>query len=89
MNPIFQNNRQQQPINNNPLETLSQMISSGQNPQQILQQILNNNPQVQNIVQQIQQSGQSPRDFVMYYAKKNNINLQPILQMMGQKGIRL
>lgn len=89
MNPIFQNNRQQQPINNNPLETLSQMISSGQNPQQILQQILNNNPQVQNIVQQIQQCGQSPRDFVMYYAKKNNINLQPILQMMGQKGIRL
>ena len=39
MNPIFQNNRQQQPINNNPLETLSQMISSGQNPQQILQQM--------------------------------------------------
>lgn len=88
MNPIFQNNRQQ-PTNNNPMEMLSQMISGGQNPQQILQQILNNNPQVQNIVQQIQQSGQSPRDFVMYYAKKNNINLQPILQMMGQKGIRL
>lgn len=88
MNPIFQNNRQQ-PQQSNPIEMLSQMISGGQNPQQILQQIMNNNPQVKGIIEQIQQSGQTPRDFVMYYAKKNNINLQPILQMMGQKGIKL
>lgn len=51
--------------------------------------MVSNNPQAQAIFNQMRQSGMSPKQFVMQYAKQNNINIQPYLNMMKNKGIKL
>ena len=73
----------------NPMETLMQMISMGNNPQKITEQILYQNPQVRTIFNQMQQSGLTPQQFVFQYAKQNNINIQPLINMLNQRGIKL
>lgn len=73
----------------NPMEVLMQMISMGNNPQKITEQILYQNPQVRTVFNQMQQSGLSPQQFVFQYAKQNNINIQPLINMLNQKGIKL
>lgn len=92
MNPIFNqnsNNAPRQQSQTNPMDVLQQILEMGTSPEMILQTIASRNPQANNIMQQIKQSGMSPRDFVMQYAKQNNINLNPIMKMLGQKGIKL
>ena len=72
-------------MNNNPMTILSQMMQMGKNPQQIMQQIRQmamKNPQMQ-------QSGMSPQQYVQQFAKQNNLDLQPMLQMLNQMGIKL
>ena len=86
-------------MNNNPMTILSQMMQMGKNPQQIMQQIRQmamKNPQMQQMLNQIQvannqmqQSGMSPQQYVQQFAKQNNLNLQPMLQMLNQMGIKL
>lgn len=73
----------------NIMQSIFQMISSGQNPNQLIQQMISNNQQAQVLFNQMQQSGMSAKDFTMQYAKQNNINLQPILNALMQKGIKL
>lgn len=73
-------------MNNNPI---LQMLMSGGNPQQIVQNIIQNNPQAKGMLTQMQNSGMSAKDFVMQYARQNNINIQPYLNMLNQKGIKL
>ena len=73
----------------NIMQSILQMIGSGQNPNQLIQQMLSNNQQAQVLFNQMQQSGMSAKDFTMQYAKQNNINLQPILNALMQKGIKL
>lgn len=75
-------------MNNNVINSVLQMISNGQNPSQLIQQMINNNPQAQVLFNQMQQSGMSMRDFTMQYARQNNINLQPILNALMQRGIK-
>lgn len=70
--------------NNNPMMLFQQMLSMGNNPQQIEQMILQQNPQLQVISNQMKQSGMSPLDFVMQYARQNNINPNLINQMVNQ-----
>lgn len=70
--------------NNNPMMLFQQMLSMGNNPQQIEQMILQQNPQLQVISNQMKQSGMSPLDFVMQYARQNNINPNLINQMANQ-----
>lgn len=70
--------------NNNPMMLFQQMLSMGNNPQQIEQIILQQNPQLQVISNQMKQSGMSPLDFVMQYARQNNINPNLINQMVNQ-----
>ena len=72
-----------------PMNMLMQMLSMGNNPQQIIQNIVAQNPQVQAVFNQMQQSGMTPQQYVMQYAKQNNINIQPLVNMMNQRGIRL
>lgn len=74
--------------NNNIMQTIFQMINNGQNPNQLIQQMINNNPQAQVLFNQMQQSGMSAKDFTLQYAKQNNVNIQPILNMLSQRGIR-
>lgn len=74
-------------MNNN--FNIMQMLMTGQNPQMIMQQIVNSNPQAQVILNQMQQSGMSPQQYVMQLAKQNNINLNPMLNMLRQRGFKL
>ena len=74
--------------NNNPATILTQLLSMGTNPQQIMQSMANRNPQVNALLNQMQQSGLTPQQFVMQYAKQNNINIQPYINAMNQRGIK-
>lgn len=76
-------------MNNNTLALFNQLISGGQNPQQIINNILMQNPQYQMIFNQIQSSGLSMKDYVLQYAKQNQIDIQPMLNLMQQKGYKL
>lgn len=76
-------------MNNNVINSVLQMITNGQNPNQLIQQMISQNPQAQILFNQMQQSGMSAKDFTMQYAKQNNINLQPILNTLIQRGIKL
>ena len=73
---------------NNPVTILTQMLSMGNNPQQILQSMANQNPQVNALINQMHQSGLTPKQFVMQYAKQNNIDIQPYINAMNQRGIK-
>ena len=90
-NPLLQNNNNN---GNDQLGYLMGLIRSGKNPQQIMQMV-NSNPQLQaglqqfnNIVGQMRQSG-NPKQFVMQLAKQQNIDIQPMLAMFQQMGIKL
>lgn len=76
-------------MNNNVFNIFNQLISGGQNPQQIINNILMQNPQYQMIFNQIQSSGLSMKDYVIQYAKQNQIDIQPMLNLMQQKGYKL
>ena len=76
-------------INNNIAQFVMNILSNGQNPQQLINQMIQQNPQAQVLLNQMQQSGMNFRDFTLQYAKQNNINLQPTLEMLQQKGIKL
>jgi hypothetical protein len=76
-------------MQNGPLATIMQILNTGVNPQFTLQQLVSQNPQLQVMLNQAQQSGMSPRDYVLQFAKQNNINIQPLVSMLGQRGIRL
>lgn len=73
--------------NNN--NNIFQMLMSGMNPNQIMQNIVTQNPQAQVILNQMQQSNMSPQQYVMQLAKQNNVNLNPILNMLRQRGFKV
>lgn len=76
-------------MNNNIANLVMQIMSNGQDPNQIVQQIISKNPQAQVLFNQMKQSGMSTKDFTLQYAKQNNINIEPILNILSQKGIKL
>lgn len=73
----------------NPMNILMQLMTMGNNPQQITNQILSQNPQMRIAFNQMQQSGMSTKDYVLQYAKQNNIDIQPLVNMINQNGIKL
>ncbi|MBO5910202.1 MAG: hypothetical protein J6Q15_01695 [Clostridia bacterium] len=75
-------------MNNNIANNILQIISNGQNPNQVIQQMVSQNPQAQILFNQMQQSGMTMKDFTLQYAKQNNINIQPILNILSQKGVK-
>ena len=68
------------------INNIMQMLNY--NPNQIIQQTLQRNPQAKILFNQMQQSGMSARDFTIQYARQNNINLQPIINTLSQRGIK-
>jgi hemoglobin-like flavoprotein len=66
-----------------------QMLSMGNNPQQIIQNMMAQNPEIRIAFNQMQQSGMTPQQYAMQYAKQNNINIQPLMNVMNQRGIKL
>jgi hypothetical protein len=73
----------------NPMNMLMQMLSMGNNPQQIIQNMMMQNPEIRTAFNQMQQSGMTPQQYAMQYAKQNNINIQPLMNVMNQRGIKL
>lgn len=71
-------------MNNNAIALFQQMLSMGNDPQQIAQAIFQQNPQLQVIANQMQQSGMSPMNFVMQYARQQNIDPNMIQNMYQQ-----
>lgn len=67
---------------------IMQMLMSGMNPNQIMQQMIQRNPQARVILNQMEQSNMSPKDYVMQLAKQNNVNINPMLNMLRQKGFK-
>ena len=63
--------------NNNPLGIFQQFLSLGPNPQIIQQALFQQNPQMQVLYNQMTQSGLPPVQFIMQYARQNNIPIQP------------
>ena len=63
-------------MNGSPLDIFKNFMTMGTNPQQIQNMIFQQNPQLKIIANQMQQSGLSPIQFVMQYAKQNNIPIQ-------------
>lgn len=62
--------------NFNPRSMFQNMISMGTNPQQVEQIIYAQNPQLRVLANQIKQSGMTPIQFAMQYARQNNIPIQ-------------
>jgi hypothetical protein len=75
--------------NQNPMNFLMNLMSMGNNPQQIINNVLNQNPQMQVAINQMKTSGMSTKDYVLQYARQNNINIQPFIQMMNSRGINI
>lgn len=75
--------------NQNPINFLMNLMSMGNNPQQIINNVLTQNPQMQVAINQMKSSGMSTKDYVLQYARQNNINIQPIIQMMNSRGINI
>lgn len=69
---------------NNPVNIFQQFLSMGPNPQMIQQVLFQQNPQMQVIYNQMMQSGLPPMQFVMQYARQNNIDPNMINNMYNQ-----
>ena len=72
----------------NPMQLLIQAMNGQGNPQKIAEQIASQNPRANAMLNQMKQSGMTPKEFVMQYAKQNGINLDPIIQQMHNRGMK-
>lgn len=61
---------------NNPVEIFKNFMTMGKDPKQIEEMIYQQNPQLRVLANQMRQSGLTPVEFVMQYAKQNNIPIQ-------------
>ena len=76
-------------MNNDVLSIFNMLLNSGNNLQQVVNNMIMQNPQYQMLFNQVRSSGLSMKDFVMQYAKQNNIDIQPILNALNQRGYKL
>ena len=74
--------------NNNYINNLNQLLSMGNNPQQIVQNAIAQNPQLQQLFSQIG-GGVNAKTLVMQIAQQRGIDLNPMLQLLSNKGIRM
>lgn len=75
-------------MNMNVMQMLMQAMSGQGNTQQIVEQIARQNPQANAMLNQMKQSGMTPQQFTMQYARQHNINIQPMLDMMRRNGMK-
>ena len=73
-------------MNQNAMQFLMQMLSSGGNPQQVMQNMMQNNPQMNAVLNQVKQSGMSMEQYARQYAKQNNINIDQMLNTLRKRG---
>ena len=73
--------------NNNYINNLNQLLMMGQNPQQIIQNAIAQNPQLQQVFSQMG-SGVNAKALVMQIAQQRGIDLNPMLQVFSQRGMK-
>lgn len=73
---------------NNVMNLVLNMLGSG-NPQQMAQSIMANNPQAKAIYNQMQQSGMTAEQFARQIAKQNGVQLDPIVNTLRQRGMKI
>ena len=71
-------------MNNQFIAQMMQVLKSGNNPEQFLMSVMNKNPQAMAMFQQAKNSG-NMEQFVRGFAKQNNIDIQPLIDMFGGK----
>ena len=75
--------------NNNYMNNLNQLLTMGNNPQQIIQNAIARNPQLQQTFSQIGSNGVSAKQLVMQIAQQRGIDVNSMLQVLSQRGIKL
>lgn len=68
------------------MNMIQNLLASTQNPNQLVQQMAQNNPMMSMVLQKVTNSRMSMRDFAIMYAKQNNIDIQPVLDMLSSNG---
>ena len=63
-------------MNNNPIDIFKRFMSMGKDPKQVEEMIYQQNPQLRVLANQMKQSGMTPVQFVLQYAKQNNMPIQ-------------
>lgn len=82
-NPLNNNNQNNQPIQNNPINEMLNFLNNGGNSQQIFNQMLSNNPQLKAM-----QSIQNPREMVMQIAKQRGIDIKQVEELAHKLGAK-
>ena len=73
---------------NNPLQMLMQLLQMGNNPNAIIQSVVSKNPQMNFLLNQMKTSGLTPQQYVTQIARQQNIDIQPLINVLNQCGIR-
>ncbi|MBR6515927.1 MAG: hypothetical protein IKT40_03635 [Bacilli bacterium] len=76
-------------MNNDIVTTMMQILQMGQNPEQLIMNAAKNDPQINALINQKQQNNMSWKDLTLQIAQQKNVNIQPILQQLSQKGFRM
>lgn len=75
--------------NNNYINNLNQLLSMGQTPQQIVQNAIAYNPQLQQVFSQFGNGRMSPREMVLQIASQRGIDINALINVLQQKGIKM
>ena len=76
-------------MNNFMWNNIFQLLLRGMNPNQIMQQMIQQNPQAQVVLNQMKQSGMTPEQYAQQLAKQNNVDLNPMLNILRQRGSKI
>ena len=82
-NPLNNNNQNNQPIQNNPINEMLNFLNNGGNSQQIFNQILANNPQLK-----MMRTIQNPREMAMQLAKQRGIDTKQVEELARKLGAK-
>ena len=82
-NPLNNNNQNNQPIQNNPINEMLNFLNNGGNSQQIINQMLSKNPQLKML-----QTIQNPREMVMQLAKQRGIDIKQVEELAHKLGAK-
>ena len=82
-NPLNNNNQNNQPIQNNPINEKLNFLNNGGNSQQIFNQILANNPQLK-----MMRTIQNPREMAMQLAKQRGIDTKQVEELARKLGAK-
>lgn len=82
-NPILQMLNKNNPVFNNGLSRLIQILKGANNPQDMLNNMIKNNPQAQQILNEAQKYGTDPMSAFRAIAKEKGVDPDDFLHRLG------